>query len=181
MIAAALQYAARRILLGGSSSNRRMRNKVSNDTPKRYETTHNIKREVLDDPRLQFQEDIRVDLARHFDNLKRREHNKLWRKRYSIARKEYDKEILKKREAQKDKLDKLIDKIPSIPFLTSKTKRTLIQYKKDFDIITGKRKICEQREMTRAEIMRMTGGKGLSIKFANKGLLRSIICKKKRK
>lgn len=155
-----------------------MRNKVSNDTPKKYELTHNIKREVFDDPRLQFQEDIRVDLARHFDNLKRRRYNKLWRKK--IAQKEYDKEILKKREAQKDKIDKLIDKIPSVPFLTSKTKRTLIQYKKDFDIITGKRKICEQRELTRAEIMRMTGGKGLSIKFANKGLLRNIICKKRR-
>ena len=180
MIAAALQYAARRILLGGSSSNRRMRNKVSNDTPKKYELNHNIKREVFDDPRLQHQEDIRVELARHFDNLKRRRYNKLWRKKIAIAQKEYDKEILKKREAQKDKIDKLIDKIPSVPFLTSKTKRTLIQYKKDFDIITGKRKICEQRELTRAEIMRMTGGKGLSIKFANKGLLRNIICKKRR-
>lgn len=158
-----------------------MRNKVSNDTPKKYELTHNIKREVFDDPRLQFNEDIRVDLARHYDNLKRREHSKLWRKRYGIARKEYDKEILKKREAQKDKLDKLIEKIPNLPFLTSKTKRRLIIYKKDFDIITGKRKICEKREMTRAEIMRMTGGKGLSIKFANKGLFRHIICKKRRK
>ena len=58
--------------------------------------------------------------------------------------------------------------------------RDLKYMKERFDIMTGKKSICEQRKEKRREIMRKTRGKGLSIKFTSTDqLLRSIICKRK--
>lgn len=48
-----------------------------------------------------------------------------------------------------------------------------------FKVITGQKSICDYRDEKRREIMKKTGGKGLSIKLTTGGILRSIICKRK--
>lgn len=47
-----------------------------------------------------------------------------------------------------------------------------------FKVITGQKSICDYRDDKRREIMKKTGGKGLSIKLTTGSILRSIICKR---
>lgn len=50
------------------------------------------------------------------------------------------------------------------------------------DIIQGKKSICDQRDAKRRDIMKKTGGKGLSIKITTpNAVLKHIICERKRK
>ena len=77
------------------------------------------------------------------------------------------------------KIEKKLKPIPpkklKIPFINEK-----IQKVQNFsDIIVGKKSICDMRDQKRRDIMKKTGGKGLSIKIATPNqVLKNVICKR---
>ena len=86
-------------------------------------------------------------------------------------------EIKTKRKSDKieKKLKPITPKKIKIPFINEKIEKV-----QNFsDIILGKKSICEQRDAKRRDIMKKTGGKGLSIKIATPNqILKNIICKR---
>ena len=85
--------------------------------------------------------------------------------------------LFTKRKSEKieKKLKPITPKKLKIPFINEKIKKV-----QDFsDIILGKKSICDMRDQKRRELMKKTGGKGLSIKIATPNqVLKNIICKR---